>query len=252
MDYEVIVLGATFTAAGIMQVYGDDCLILERRPQAGYEFFNAIKFGNDYEQCLCSDEANSLFKVFDEKNAFEGERVCLFDCASSFYSLLEGKNVMLNMEIVSVRKTTDGFEVEAYGVSGYRIFRARKVIDTRVQKDMIASKTFNFLINSETDEAFPVPEGVKTEKWGYERDIVLKCHVAVNASYADARKAVVNILAKLPEKYKMALAADMFDYELKADCRTEKNGIAFLPSCAYKNPLLAFDAGVLYAKGGEL
>jgi len=47
--YEVIVLGATFTAAGIAGKLGKNCLILESRPDAGYEFFGAFHFGTGYE-----------------------------------------------------------------------------------------------------------------------------------------------------------------------------------------------------------
>ena len=49
-------------------------------------------------------------------------------------------------------------------------------------------------------------------------------------------------------RYK-ALVADCFDYEVKSGYPIEKGGIVFMPSCAYKNPLLAFDAGVVYGEG---
>ena len=37
--YDVIVLGATFAASGIARQYKERCLVIERRAQAGYEFF---------------------------------------------------------------------------------------------------------------------------------------------------------------------------------------------------------------------
>ena len=42
--YDVIVLGATFAAAGIAQQHKEKCLVIERRAQAGYEFFGALDF----------------------------------------------------------------------------------------------------------------------------------------------------------------------------------------------------------------
>ncbi len=252
MNYDVIVIGATFTAAGLVQAYGDKCLVLERRPQAGYEFLNAAKFGTDYAEKLVSDEAIALEEQFVEKNAFDGDRICLFDCASSYYKLLEGKNVLLNMEIVSVEKIDGGFEVTAHGVSGYRTFTAKKVIDTTVHKDMVEAKTLNLLVNTDEENAAPLPADLKTEKWGYEEDTLIKCAVAVNDGYIEARRAVAALIDALPAEYRVAFVADCFDYEVKSGYPVEKDGIVYMPSAAYKNPLLAFDAGVLYAKGGAL
>ncbi len=253
MHYEVIIIGATFTAAGLVQVYGDKCLVLERRPQAGYEFLNAVKFGTDYDAALFTDEAKALYAKFVEKEAFDGERICLFDCASPLYSLLEGKNIFLNMEIVSVEKEGAGFKVEAHGVSGYRTFTADKVIDTTVHKDMIVAKSLNLLVNAEEEDAPALPVDVKTEKWGYPEDTLVKCSVPSQANYIDARRAVKDFIDNVkPSQYKVAFVADCFDYEVKAGYPAEKDGIVYMPSCAYNNPLLAFDAGVLYAKGGVL
>ncbi len=252
MHYDVIVIGATFTAAGLVQAYGDKCLVLERRPQAGYEFLNAAKFGTDYAEKLVSEEAIALEEQFVEKQAFDGERICLFDCASSYYKLLEGKNVLLNMEIVSVDKTGDGFTVTAHGVSGYRTFTADKVIDTTVHKDMVAGKSLNLLVNTDEENLAALPADLKTEKWGYEEDTLIKCYVAADAGYIEARRAVAAVIDTLPAEYRVAFVADCFDYEIKPGYPTEKDGIVYMPSCAYKNPLLAFDAGVLYAKGGVL
>ena len=54
--YEVIVLGATFAAAGIAEQCKHNCLILERRAQAGYEFFGALQFDVDCESDLCESK----------------------------------------------------------------------------------------------------------------------------------------------------------------------------------------------------
>ena len=249
--YDVIVLGATFAAAGLLQVYNDRCLVIERRPQAGYEFFNALNFGKGYEKKLQTKDALTLKQKFVEKNAFHEDRVCLFDCASSFYELLKGKNVMLNMEIINVTPTADGFSVTAHGVSGYRTYSAKRIIDTRVRRDMIAAKTLNLLISGENCDTDDLAKGLKTENWGYETDILIKCPVDVNANYIEARRAVADTIKQLPEKYKAAMVADMFDCRLKGTYHEEKDGITYIPSCAYENPLLAFDAGIIYAKGGK-
>lgn len=252
MQYDVIVLGATFTAAGLLQVYKDKCLVLERRPQAGYEFFNAINFGTDYNKQLQTDAAKALREKFIEKKAFNGERICLFDCAAPFYSLLKGKNVMLNMELVSIIPTPDRFSVTVHGVSGYRTYSAKTIIDTRVHQNMIAEKTLNLLVSSENCDLLDLPSSFKLEKWGYTTDVLIKCPVDVKANYLDARKAVADVIRILPEGCKAALVADMFDCRLKGSYPYKKDGITYIPSSSYSNPLLAFDAGVIYALRGEL
>ena len=249
MDYDVIIIGATFTATGLLRKYSDRCLVIERRPQAGYEFLNALKFGTDYDKELKTVDAKELYERFVSKNAFCGENICLFDCAGSFYSLLEGKNVLLNMEIVSVEKNEEGFTVTAHGVSGYRTFTSKKVIDTTIHEDMIKAKTLNFIVNTDKENPAPLSSDLKTEKWGYAEDTLIKCTVNVNDGYIEARRILTDLIKTLPSDYKVALVADCFDYEIKSGYPIEKDGIVFMPSCAYKNPLLAFDAGVVYGEG---
>ncbi len=43
--YEVLVLGATFAAAGLAQVPGSRCLVVDRCGQPGWEFLGALNFG---------------------------------------------------------------------------------------------------------------------------------------------------------------------------------------------------------------
>ena len=249
MQYDVIVIGATFTAAGLLQGYGDGCLILERRPQAGYEFLSALKFGSGFDQPLQSAEAKALRAGFEERGAFEDGRVNLFDCASLLYARLKGKNVMLNMTPVQIEKDGDGFAVTAHGASGFRSYRAKHLIDTTVRPDIIAEKSLNALINSDTETA-PFP-GAAEEKIGCPGDLLLKCGVPADADYAQARRALAEKINALPPAYKLAVIADCFDESVKGTYPAEKDGITHLPSCGFANPLLAFDAGVVFAKGGE-
>ncbi|MBR5157872.1 MAG: hypothetical protein IKW59_08925 [Clostridia bacterium] len=251
MEYEVIILGATFAAAGLIEKYKEKALILERRPQAGYEFFNAINFGCEYDAELKSDESKMLFERFKAKNIFTGERICLFDCAYDFYKCLADKNVLLNMEIISIQKEQNGFLVTAHGVSGYRTYKAKRVIDTRVHKDMILSKTLNAVLKTSGLKNFVLPENIKMEKWGYGDDIVVKCMLLPDDDYISARRKLFGTFENMHEDLKPLLVADAFDYKLKDGCVAEKDGIYYMPSCAYKNPLLAFDAGVVYASEGR-
>lgn len=247
MEYKVIVLGATFLGEGIAEVLGDKCLIIERRPQAGYEFINSLKFGHDYEKPLKTHAAKSLFENFKQNGAFMGDRICLFECAPHFYSLLLNKNVLLNTEIISVEHNVNGFSVTTHGVSGYRVHKAKSVIDTRSLPDAATEKYLNFIVN--TDKGAKLPDGLDVERFGYECDTVVKCRVDLNDGHNAARKKVFDIATSL-EGFKVAMVADEFEYSFKDSNKTTSDGITFLPSQSYANPLFAFDAGVIF--GGEL
>ena len=250
MQYEIIVLGATFAAAGIAQKYGQKCLIVERSTQAGYEFLGALHFGTDYTEEPVTEEAKNLLKIFKQKKAFSEDRICLYDCATPFYKVLEGKNVLLNTEIISVEKNENGFTCTFHSVSGYRTFKAKKIIDTRVHNNMCNAKTYNFSIDGRGD--LVNTPSVICEKWGFEHNYILRCPVLLNADYTDARKAVNEYIKNLPEGFKLLYMADTFDYEVKSGYPKYIDDVLYMPSKAYKNPILAFDAGMLYEFGGAI
>ena len=247
MEYDVIVLGATFLGAGIAEALGDRCLIIDRRPQAGYEFINSLKFGSGYDQPLKTEAAKSLLKNFELNGAFMGDRICLFECAPHFYSLLLDKNVLLNTEIISVERDGDLFAVTTHGVSGYRVHKAKTVIDTRPSPEKTTDKYLNFVVNTDCDAE--LPKQLITERFGYEWDTVIKCKVDFTDSYATARKKVFETAFRL-NGYKVVIVADEFEYSLKNTKPTSENGIYCLPSQSFQNPILAYDAGVVL--GGEL
>lgn len=247
MGFDVIVLGATFLGAGIAEALGDRCLMIDRRPQAGYEFINSLKFGHRFDKPLKTEAARSLLEDFKQNGAFEGDRICLFECAPHFYSLLLDKNVLLNTEIISVEHNDDGFTVTTHGVSGYRVHKAKTVIDTRSLPDAATEKYLNFIVN--TDKGATLPDRLDTEKFGYECDTVVKCKVDMSDGYMTARKKVFDIVTTL-EGFKVAMVADEFEYTIKNEIPKSETGITLFPSQSYANPLLAFDAGVIM--GGEL
>ena len=119
--YDVIVLGATFTAAGIARCCKEKCLVIERRARAGYEFFGALDF-----------------------TAEETEIYSHFKCCRTLFCT----------ELVSVEKSSDGFACVTHGVQGFCTYYAKKVIDTRCNAEMSLSKTYNLLIDSKEKPAF--------------------------------------------------------------------------------------------------
>lgn len=210
--YDVIVLGATFAAAGIAQQYKEKCLVIERRLQAGYEFFGALHL--DVEE-------------------------------SSIYPYFKGCRTLFSTELISVEKTDDGFACVTHGAKGYCTYHAKQVIDTRCSDEMCLSKTFNLLIDSKET---PVFSNVNCEKAKGENRYLLSCPVPLSYGYAEARAVAQNIITQFSETQQVILSAHEFDYRVKAGYPKTENGILYLPSKAYENPDLALEAGLDIAK----
>jgi len=204
MNYKVIILGATWLATGLAEELGNKCLIIERRPQAGYEYLNAMKW--------------------DSKR--------MFDSAVPLYKSLKRKNVLLQTEVVSVRKEAQGYEVVTHGVSGFRTWHADSVIDTRPEKNKSISKSLNILVSSGEDSELKV----------------LRCPVSLKTDYAEARKIVAERIAELPKGNLVIHIADMFEYEMDEAYVVQEDGVILMASCAFDDPWLALESGARYVK----
>lgn len=213
--YELIVLGATFAAAGIARQYGDRCLIIERRSQAGYEFFGAL-------HCL-GEEAD-------------------------IYAQLENCCPLFCTEIVSVEKVGDAFTCVTHGVDGYRTYQAKNVVDTRCCDEMCQSKTYNLLIESAQEPSFAE---VAWEKAKGDNRYLLCCPVPLSYGYSQARALALDVIRQFSETQKLILSAYIFDYRVKPGYPKLVDGIWCLPSKAYESPELAYEAGLSFGKEGE-
>ena len=206
--YDVIVLGATFAAAGIAQQYQERCLVIERRAQAGYEYFGALDFSVD---------------------------------ETTIYSYFNSNNILFCKEIVSVQKDDNLFACVTHGVQGFCTYYAKKVIDTRSNAAMSLSKTFNLLIDSNEE---PVFSGCHWKKVSDKGRYVVYCPIPLSYGYAQARGLVRDILTQFSETQKVILSAHEFDYHLKEDFPKMQNGILYAPSKFYQTPQLSFEAGL--------
>ena len=89
---------------------------------------------------------------------------------------------------------------------------------------------------------------VKYEKWGFDNNYVLRLSVSSDTNYSDARKKAKETIENLPESHRLVLSADCFDYVTENDYPETKDGIIYLPSKKFANPLLSFDTGVSFGK----
>lgn len=231
--YEVIVLGATFAAAGIAQRYKEQCLILEQSQQAGGEFFGAFHFGTDCTNPPKNSDALALWENFSEGNICERCR--------DIYPLLSQAKVLFDAQLVSVEQTEEGFACVTYGVEGFCTHWAKQVIDTRSTDAIAIAKTYNMLIESQEAPAF---EGICREEIGIRDFYVLRLPVPLSCGYAEARSAAKKVILDFSETQKLVLFASEFDYQIPEDYPKMNAGIRRLPSKAYAHPALAFEAGL--------
>lgn len=243
--YEVLVLGATFAAAGLAQVLGSRCLVVDRRAQPGWEFLGALNFGAGYDRPLACTAAQQLQQEWAQRGCFAANgRINLLDCGASLCRRLEGAQVLLNSAIAAVEKAPEGFVVTTHGTAGFRRWTARRVIDTRCPAAKIVQKSYHALLHTETPELL---QNMQLERWGDEGDFVLKCPVPPEASFAQARAALQAQLRQLPAGYRPVLTAGAFAC-VPDETPPEEDGVEYLISCNYANPLLAYDAGVRYGE----
>ncbi len=165
----------------------------------------------------------------------------LYSCDAEIYPYLQEADVLFDTQIVDLKKTEKGFLCTTHGVEGFCAYEAKRVIDTRSNEKMSLSKTFNLLMESKETPAFP---GVTIAKAGLEDHYVLRLPVALSCGYTDARAAAKKIVAQFSENQKLLLSAWGFDYQVKADYPKTEDGILYLPSKMYADPVLAFAAGL--------
>ncbi len=183
--YEIIVLGATYAAAGLARRYREKCLVLESRAEAGYEFFNE-----------------------------QDDRI---------YSYLKECRTVFCTKLVSVEETARGYLCVTYGVDGFRSYEAKRVVDTRCNAEMSGSKTYNLLIDKggerellrlsvPLDCSFPearsiaktVIEGFSAERLVYMADEFDYC---VKAGYPKEENGILYLPSKAYETPELAFAA---------------------------------------------
>ena len=206
--YEVIVLGATYAAAGIAQKYKEKCLVIERRLQGGYEFFLPV-------------------------------------ADVPMYEIFKGCDTVFSADVLSIEKTDDGFTCLICGVDGFRNYNAKRIIDTRCREEMASSKTFDLLMESDEKPNFA---NVTWEQGNKDNRFILRCAVPMDCTYPQARAMIKEIVEQFTAGQKLILTADTFTYQVKPGYPKVENGIVYLPSKAYATPNLAYEAGQEVAK----
>lgn len=231
--YDIIVLGATFAAAGIAHRHRKKCLILESSLQAGNEFYGALNFGSDENQCPKAPEALALQNAFSDCDPYS--RI------TKIYPFLRMADILFGIRPISVEKVEGGYECRAYGVEGFCTFCAKQIIDTRADAEISVSKTYNLLIESAGKPHF---DGVECVRAGADHHYILRLCVPLSQGYTQARNLAHQLVLQFSEGQKLIFSASSFDYQVPKNHSAYRGEIRLLPSKAYANPILAFEAGL--------
>ena len=232
--YEVIILGATFAAAGLAQHYKKDCLVIESSHQAGYEFCGTLQdYSGDAYAPRC-DAASALQKTLLENPVIHGTHPAI-------YPYFRDCNILFGTQIVAIREENGISDCTVHGSRGFVTYRAKAVIDTRCSDAMSKSKTYNFLMESPTRPVFSGATCRETAKNG---QYLVQCPVALDSDFTDARKAMYEVMKQFTPEQRLILSANVFDYQVRPGYPKMCGGILYLPSKGYQSPVEAMDMGL--------
>lgn len=214
---EVLILGATVAAAGILAAAGQKAVIVESRPDAGYEFFGALRTVRGKHISPVTEKGIALHKRFSARDSLRA-------CTPLFYATLQGGRVYLSARVLDISRQEEGFAVTVCDASGERRIFAQHLVDTRAEARYITAKRLNVLFMSGRVAGIDLP---------------------AEADMTEARRQLAEKLPELAAGEEIVAVADEFDLTL-ADFRTlEYDGILRIASAGYADPISAFDAGVL-------
>lgn len=231
--YEVIILGATFAAAGLAQHYKDRCLVIESSHRAGYEFYGTLQDFPADAYIPEQSAACALRETLLQAPVIHGSHPAI-------YPYFRDCNILFGTQIVAIREENGISDCTVHGSRGFVTYRAKAVVDTRCSDAMCQSKTYNFLMESPTTPDFSNASCKETTVPGR---YLVQCPVAADWDFPQARQAIYAIMQQFTPEQKLILSANVFDYQLRPGYPKMCGGILYLPSKGYQSPMEAMDMG---------
>lgn len=258
--YPLIVLGATF--AGIGAAYSDrnNTLIIERTSLVGYEFINAFRTGENWNDVPLSREGKQLKQGLLQRNILSAQGEVHIPAVGPFlYDNIrkDSIHVFLMAEVVDITRNTDCYCVQVYTASGFKKFFAKSVLDTRTESlpcEFIKSKSINAMLYSEEagDINNLVSDGaVEFIKGKQKGEMIVRLSIDAEDDWITAREKLHILWMNRPEAWrawKIMAVSGVFDIRANKGPVFITDGWQLLPSSAYRNPLEAFEAGLAYGR----
>ncbi|MCK9478467.1 MAG: hypothetical protein M0R40_03065 [Firmicutes bacterium] len=247
--YDLLIIGATFTGMGAAFAKKENTLVVERCSLIGYEFIDCFNPGYGYGCTLLTGFAKNFADELTAAKLLTKEGITnIAATAPILYSLVKDSSipVMLNTDVAEVTHNGVEFSVKIFNSQGFSEIRADMILDTRSCN--VVSKTINAVLNSDKPDfsCFTNSGSVSYICCPLTGSTILKLCVDKNDDFPVARKKLHGFWEKrkgILKEWTISSVANCFDY----NCRpavSEKDGAILLPSCAYRNPLEALQAGI--------
>lgn len=259
--YPLIVLGATFAGIGAAYANKADTLILEGTALAGYEFATAYRIGEGWNEPALSQVGNNLKTEMRQRNILSDQgEVHIPALAPLMYNRIKEDQLhhLFMATIVSITWEKTRYCVLVHTTSGFMKFFSDRIMDTRMDalsKDFIKSKSINALLYSEEDipASSLVSQGtVEFMKGKQKGELIVSLPVEADDDWSSAREKLHNFWMKRPMEWsawKLLAVGGAFDIRVDQGPVRVMDNWSLLPSAAYRNPLEALEAGLLYAEG---
>lgn len=257
--YPLIVLGATFAGIGAAYSNKADTLILERTALAGYEFANAYRTGEGWNDALLSEVGDKLrMEMLQRKILSDQGEVHIPALAPLMYNRIKEDqlHLLLMADIVSITWESTRYCVQVHTTSGFKKFYTDRIIDTRTDAlsgDLIKKKSINALLYCEEGISSSSPGSLGTAefmKGKQNGEIIVSLPVEADDDWSSAREKLHKLWMSRPMEWngwKILAVGGSFDIRAEQGPVRVMDNWSLLPSAAYRNPLEALEAGHLYA-----
>ncbi len=257
MGKDILIIGATFTGIGAGYAAKERTLIVEPRQQVGYEFINSFNPGTGYGTMQLSPVADGIKTEMKSRGILVDDgRVHVPALAPMMFNRIQTDNipVLLQAFVAESRPVAGGFETDIYTAAGYETIKSKFVLDTRPGKKVI-SKRINAMLCSAGGEFSASCGGVEYMGGALAGEVIMKLPVEINDDFSVARRKLHAFWEQRSDNLKpwtIAAVADCFEFAALKDVSTLCPGHFQISSCAFANPLEAFDAGYRFISGGAL
>lgn len=237
LTVKTLIIGATFFGTGFA-LNNPNSLIIDKASRPGYEYMDA--FDNRFEpiQTKLAPQAAWLLAQFEERKILSPQCPPLLQAYASMLSKVikdNGLKLLFRTVIIHVDKKDGGYEVLLTTPSGLCKVCCQRIVDTTDRNS--SSKTLNALLirNGMTEKATSHYRLVAGDN---ENLLYLRLCVPCDATLQQARKALYD-LAHSGELGAALLVQTAYEFSHNYEAPTTS-------SASYQNPILAFNAGLLY------
>lgn len=237
-NYNTVIIGATFSAMGILDTHKSDTLVIENKAKPGYEYIDS--FYCDNNKGFDETDKGSFFTFL--KDCDVSDKPYYFDLTPYVAKWLcdSGAKVLFFTQVMKMDKSEDGYVLTIFNSYGKSEIFAKNVIDTRTKE--YDSKSLGFITDSKI--AVSVPE--LSEKYISEDFCIYHYNLSSKDDYVTARRKIVSLIKNTQvNKNNAQLIAIADEFYLKGEKKKGMLDINYkeIYSSSFDNPFVAYNEG---------